>query len=414
MGFESRYPEDAINPKDADVLYELASWINNLYAMRYIEGKEEEALKKFRDEYQGYLDESFLLTYYNVTNTLMMVDSRVKNMMIATWGKEHRTWKDSDGIEHSKFGYIWYPIFYDMDTMLGLDNKGYVNKNYYDEDIDNELLFNGKEILWNFVRDALSDLIAINYNTIEQSGSKKMFRTNTIIPYFNDNQAIMANETIYNEDALYKYVRPYRDGYQDDSQDGKWIDAGTAQFMYAAQGSRAMMREFFIKNRINYLRGKYISSDFQENDRMVFRVSDDESMDSDSEVNVVLTPLRSGYGGFKIGSEIKSGRFIGTEPLEFSLEVEGASGTEAYILGFSNLSSTGDLSKTYMYGLDLTKAGDNYLKQLILGNHDENYDNIKWKNQSVALNLDTFKYLEEFNLENCKSFSKTVEMSGCS
>jgi hypothetical protein len=33
LGFESRYPEDRIGQKDADMLYPLASWINELYSI---------------------------------------------------------------------------------------------------------------------------------------------------------------------------------------------------------------------------------------------------------------------------------------------------------------------------------------------------------------------------------------------
>ena len=43
-GFESRYPEDKDGLQDADVLFSLASWINELYAMRYIENREQEAI----------------------------------------------------------------------------------------------------------------------------------------------------------------------------------------------------------------------------------------------------------------------------------------------------------------------------------------------------------------------------------
>ena len=43
-------------------------------------------------------------------------------MMIASWGPE-----EANG------DYIWYPIFYDMDTQLGINNSGQV---YWDYDVD--------------------------------------------------------------------------------------------------------------------------------------------------------------------------------------------------------------------------------------------------------------------------------------
>jgi hypothetical protein len=91
IGFESRHPEDKIGLNDADALWPLASWINELWDLKVNQNKVEEANQRFKDEYQEYLDPEFLIAYYVITEALLMADSRVKNMMIATWGKEHRT-----------------------------------------------------------------------------------------------------------------------------------------------------------------------------------------------------------------------------------------------------------------------------------------------------------------------------------
>jgi hypothetical protein len=53
------------------------------------------------------------------------------------------------------------------------------------------------------------------------------------LPYFNKNQASMANETFYNEDAIYKYITPFRTGYQDHLNE-KYIEPGTGERLYAA------------------------------------------------------------------------------------------------------------------------------------------------------------------------------------
>jgi hypothetical protein len=93
--------------------------------------------------------------------------------------------------------------------MLGLDNIGDPVKKYYDEDTT-ESTFNGAEILWKFVRDTLQSKIRDAYKNIEDSD---YFLSETIIPYFTNNQSNLANEVLYNEDALYKYVTPVREGY---------------------------------------------------------------------------------------------------------------------------------------------------------------------------------------------------------
>jgi len=173
LGFESRYPEDRIGYHDADMLYPLASWLNELYNLKNSgETAEEKAANRatantrFKNEYERFFNKDFLLTYYLITEALLMADSRTKNMMIATWGKEERTYIDANGERQTERNYIWYPIFYDMDTMLGLDNTGAYRFSYYAEDSD-ETVYNGKEVLWNFVRDCLRDDLRSTFNELE-------------------------------------------------------------------------------------------------------------------------------------------------------------------------------------------------------------------------------------------------------
>jgi hypothetical protein len=318
-GFESRYPEDKEESYDADALYPMAHWLYELNKLRNsTDGTEDEetnkilnealALERFRREFPAYLNKDFLIMYYLITETLLMADSRVKNMMIATWGKEKAyeytkaegidsyttedVYTDSgfrmnknnvldyinkgyyflspeetdsydeltgnkedetynytfinneevilydketkykfkyiDGDKISTYNYKWYPIFYDMDTMLGLNNEGKHIFKYYDEDTNPEV-YNGEEVLWKFVRDALTDSLPTGYNSMENGG---LWRSDAILNYFNTNQADVANEAMYNGDAQYKYIRPYREGYED-HLNNKRIAKGTAPYLYA-------------------------------------------------------------------------------------------------------------------------------------------------------------------------------------
>ena len=483
-GFESRHPEDKEGKNDADVLFPLASWLNELYSIytaELAEGKKPTdieyeyeytkatsfndkviyyilnenneyiiaypnvdnfaddeyytrktisstyamtSIARFRDEYQRYLDPEFLLAYYIITEVLLMADSRVKNMMIATWGKEHRTFTKIDGTQESVYDYIWYPIFYDMDTMLGLDNAGYVNKNYYDEDTT-EKVFNGDEVLWKFVRDALPTEINQFYNILEQANG--ILTKNAIIPFFNDNQADLANETFYNEDAIYKYINTFRNGYTDDLH-GTEIAPGEGSRLYAAQGNRSMMREWFVENRIKYVRGKRSSINYQSSDRIEFRLTYPkyaESTDNSEEqakINAsvlavppsgdfTFTSLKTGFAGVKIGknSTPTSKRFVDEQEQTISIDTTSGNGTETYLLGISNLSSVGDLSNKYLYKL-VIGTDENNLKSLILGNHHKDYYNPFWGNEA-SIELTSFRFLEEFNLENCGTFKGSINFS---
>lgn len=486
IGFESRYPEDQVGLHDADALWPLASWLNELYRIYqdelsrglkpsdidyeysqtkaeifdmdqvYYERNEDgeyqlayptaetfssgeyyirsiisstyamESIRRFRDEYQEYFDPDFLLAYYVITEALLMADSRVKNMMIATWGKEHRKFTKIDGTEKEVYNYIWYPIFYDMDTMLGLDNTGHINKEYYAEDTD-ETTFNGDEVLWKLVRDALPNEVAQFYTRAETANN--ILTKNGILPYFNDNQANMANETFYNEDAFYKYIDTFRNGYKDHLYDQE-IKPGTGTRLYAAQGNRSMMREYFIDNRIKYLRGKYNSTAYQSGDRIEFRVNypvvkTGELTEEDRLINASIaavppsgefkfTSLKTGYAGVKIGQNGVpiNKKFIGEETITIPVDISGANGTEAYMLGLGNLSDIGDLSDKYLQNF-VVKTSDNRLKVLTLGNHNKDYYNPYWKGID-DLNLTGFNYLEEFNFENCGTFTGNIGLSDCS
>jgi hypothetical protein len=91
-----------------------------------------------------------------------------------------------------------------------------------------------------------------------------------ILPFFSEGQALLANEAFYNGDAEYKYITPTRNGYYD-HLNKKQIAPGVGLYLYAAQGDRALTREWFLNNRMNFLRGKYASNKFTSGDRVVYR-----------------------------------------------------------------------------------------------------------------------------------------------
>ncbi len=451
LGFESRYPEDRIGFHDADTLYPLASWLNSLYALRIRdEAGKKEAIARFKNEYQCYLNKDFLLTYYLYTEALLMADSRVKNMMIATWGKENYG-ENGTGIGNNNTysyypltqneqgewvpdntqervytnNYIFYPIFYDMDTMLGLDNTGIYRFNYYDEDT-NASIYNGEEVLWNFVRDALLDELTPWYTTLETAS----LTADKVLPYFSLNQANLANEAFYNGDAKYKYTDPARNGYHDDLYD-KDIAPGDGPYLYAAQGDRSLMREWFVTNRFKFLRGKYVSGQFKGGDRIEYRWyypsgSEDEFNGHGASVTAVppsgeftFKSLKTGYAGVQVGANAGTyvTRFNGEEEKSINaLAAANANGTEAYILGLSNLSDLGDLSNKYMQKF-IVGSSDVRLKYLTLGNPHKDYYNPYWatqvEGQASRIGLSGATYLEEFNLQNCSTYNNSLDFSAC-
>ena len=384
------------------------------------------SLETFKRQYECYFNKDFLLTYYLLTEALLMADSRVKNMMIATWGPEERIYYANDDRQKENpiktNNYIWYPIFYDMDTMMGLDNTGVYRFNYFDEDLDTTL-FNGDEALWILVRDALQNELKIHYTRMEESlltvGKNEQGKDIGILPYYNNNQANMANEAFYNGDADYKYINPARNGYRDDLN-GKDIGPGVGPYLYAAQGDRSLMREWFITNRIKYLQGKYNSGKFKTGDRIDFRWYYPKNNDLVVQPNDTFefTALKTGYAGVLLGANgnVYSEKFsqAGDKKNITLPEAAGANGTEAYILGVSNLTDLGDLSDKYVQKF-VVASDDVRLEKLILGNGKKGYDNIYLGSsvggQSPTIDIKKCTQLKEFNLYNCKSYNSVLDFS---
>jgi hypothetical protein len=62
---------------------------------------------------------------------LGMIDSGTKNMFWATWGGRHKNHPTLNINNNEKdYNVIWYPIFYDMDSILGINNVGRMNIPY--------------------------------------------------------------------------------------------------------------------------------------------------------------------------------------------------------------------------------------------------------------------------------------------
>ena len=212
--FESRFPESEDETKqgrDVDIQswFELCKWVNSTSTdeatnndiepcifdgKEYTKDTKEYRLAKFKAEFTDHFDLNFSAFYYVLTHVLLMIDSRAKNLMIATWDNQ-----------------IWYPIFYDMDTMLGLNNYGY-NKFSYDVEDTDVNIYNGQQsVLWNNFRECFGNKIRSTYNDMQKNGLSYQ----NIINNYNNNQADATNESVYNADSDYKYIRPFNEGYYD-------------------------------------------------------------------------------------------------------------------------------------------------------------------------------------------------------
>lgn len=447
--FESRFPEDAVTDKYVESWFRVCNWVASF-------GPEvdETKLAQFKSEFTDYFNLDFTLFYYVLTHFLLMIDSRAKNMMMATWDDIH-----------------WYPIFYDMDTMLGLNNYGYNKFNYTAIDTEKNLYNAENSVLWKYFREVFEEEIAEMYNKLRGAG----LDYKSVVNNYNNNQADAWNEALYNADIYYKYIRPFTEGYytgdpDPDDPSKNYVEAGKRNYLYAAQGPRSMHRQWWLNNRFNFFDGMYLSDDYKEDyfEMRLYTPSSEDGFVVDTSVtaetyvpgvshyiyneetktyeismeafnaektyfiidkgiagsaNVVppcndftLTPLYDqylsvGYGKGSNGQTV--GPVFAKANTSKTLKASQASfiDTETYIYGGSFLKDLGDLSPQYMGKFNFPKSGQTKLERLIIGNPHNDYYNPNFSSLDIGSSA---PYLQELNIMNCRGLAnRPIDISKC-
>lgn len=209
----------------------------------YTHDTAEYRLAKFTNEFNQYLDKEYCLVYYIMTELLICYDSRGKNLMMATWGPKVRGGGD-----------IWYPIFYDIDTQLGVNNSGVPYWDYYEECSKNGTFSTPDSVLWNNLWTCFESEIKNKYDelTSNKLTIAKLDGFYRFDPEVSKSKAMCGYRPIivHNVDEYQKYIAPSVSGYVD-TQGTKGIITDT--FYYCLQGSRELQRALFLRNRFNYL-----------------------------------------------------------------------------------------------------------------------------------------------------------------
>lgn len=255
----------AANPYADDAAVEASSQIEDytLENPQLIGGKtykydtKEYRSAKFKAEFDKHLNLEYCLVYYIMTETLLCYDSRGKNMMIASWGPMEK------GGE-----YIWFPIFYDIDTQLGINNTGIPT---WDYDVDaslnaafgSEVFSTPNSILWQNLQTCFLDNIKQKYQEMRNDKLTQDFIENAYRcdpDTFNTSYACKGVRPLVaiNADAEYKYVLPTLEpgkgtNYGYITTSGTWVRDSGNSFFYACQGDRDLSRQLLVRNRLNFL-----------------------------------------------------------------------------------------------------------------------------------------------------------------
>lgn len=363
--FEARYPEDNTDPSN---LKRLTDWIAST------KGNAE----KFKAECADYFDLNSLLFYYLITELFAMVDQRAKNMFLTTY----------DGVH-------WRVIFYDNDTVCGINNEGAVAFGYdveYHDKLGAGQVFNGESsVLWNNVEACYATEIAGLYQRLR---SQKLLSYDKVIEVLNGEQSDKWCESIYNEDGRFKYILPL-------------IEMGNGSYLYALQGSREEHRKWWLYNRFRYMDSKYVAGDFKSDYVTMRLYTPNDYAGVVPDADFTITPYSGQYVNVKYGSYLMGKRGKKGVPMVIEAPKIQFNDTETIVYGASGIQSLGDLSGKYAGTVDISMATK--LVELVAGSAAAGYHN----DNLTVLSIGTNKLFRKLDVRNCPRLAQPIDVSGC-
>lgn len=345
-------------------------------------------LNKFKHELGDWFNIRSTLFYYVFTHLYLMIDSRAKNAFptyFKTRTNELVTDEEGNSIPntYTDGGNRWYWLPYDMDTAIGIDNKGKLSFDYSLEDTDTingADVYNGQDsVIWNNVRVCFASEVASMYDEM---------RVSKLISYEETEKRFEAHqnqwsENIFNEDAKLKYVAPLP----------------ADNYLEMLQGSKAQQRKWWLYNRFKYMDSKYNAGDVVE-DFLQFRAyvpsgTEKPSLTITPYADIYATVNYSNGGDARYTVSVKAARNKEViVPNPFTIE-ERENDQETYIYSASQLKDIGDLSP---FKPDTVKIGNAIrLQSLKVGDKDESYENPHLLELSVGNNI----LLKSIDARNC-------------
>ena len=385
--FEARYPDDYNNPAN---LSQVANWIYSTDpeqatddalaesvtydGVTYTTDSEAYRLAKFKNELEDWFDVEDVLFYYLFTELFLMVDSRVKNSFPTLYAS------------HAGAKWCWLP--YDMDTAIGINNEGALAFDYSLEDTDmlseTAGVYNGYQtVMWNKVRRCFQSELASLYQSVRAAG---IISYDTIEQRFETHQNTW-NEAIFNEDAYFKYIRPF-------IEDGE-------NNLYMCLGSKAEQRKWWLYNRFRYIDSKY-SVGYATSATLQMRVY--------QKSDLTITPYADIYAGALFDSNLVKERAPkGQATVLHSPQSWNPGGSDAVLRIYSadQMKSLGDLSGFYVGAVSF--AGATKLQSVKLGDADEEYSN----ENLTEVTFGTNKLLTSVDLRNCPNLTGVIDVSHC-
>ena len=360
--FEGRYPDESTDASTN--LQPFCEWVVSTIGNP----------TKFKAEADAHVNVPMMLFYYCITELFAMVDQRAKNMMMAFF----------DG--------KMYPIFYDSDTTLGVDNVGDISFSYdveYHDVVGSGYAWNAESsTLFNNIEAAYPTEIAEMYARIRTALSY-----DKAMEFFNRDQSDKWGEAIYNEDARFKYILP--------------LLTGEGDYLYAAQGSRGEYRKWWLFNRYRYMDSKYKAQGFLTDFTTMRLYTPVSAPALAPNANFLLNALTNGYARVKYGSYIVNTKLKKNEIKLVVAPPIAFNDTETIIYGMSSIKGLGELADKYAGTIDVSKA--KFLIELNVGSSNAGYSNANLNNLNVGNN----KLIKKVDVTNCSNLIQPLDVSGC-
>lgn len=385
-------------------------------------------LTLFKNELPEHFNVHYCLMYFLLMELLAMIDSGTKNMFWATWGERHEKHPVLDINEKERdYNVIWYPIFYDMDSILGLNNVGKMNIPYsadfesnFEDFIgtsETGVCFNGAHnVFWNNFRQSFQTELNLLFNEKVANGTFSLSKLLQMYESHSENFPA----AIYNEDGKLKITDKYFQGYYEATPEeleqmaarGEEPKPVYPDWLYVYQGDRYYYRRFWLPNRFNYMLSKNFAGSYAK-DFISMRLYDpnksitDPSKRVHTDYDFTIETWKDQYTTIKYGSRSVSVKCQAEQPIKIEAPNNSYNDTETAIFGASNIKRIGDVSTKYATTIDLSAASG--LIELDLGNSDKNYSNAALTRANFGSNT----MLRRINLENCIGLSSGINLSAC-
>ena len=353
---------------------------------------------RFKDEFEKHFNLDYCLVYYIMTELLIQYDSRGKNMMLGSWGPMEEYWKDKDGnfildAEGQKIPgeYIWFPIYYDVDTQLGVDNSGVPSWEYNVEPSKEKHFSTSNSILWTCFDKVYAERIQQEYVRLRGGN----LTIDKLDGYYNFDPKVSNSEAMsgilpisfINADQYYKYIAPAVTGYIGFDKNNKVATLYSSGYYYCLQGTRDLHRALFLRNRFNYYDSMWHAGAYNPSTPgAAMRTRITEYLDRgnlNTFESVTLTPQLDQYVSVWLdesASKMVTEKATAGVPVTLNFDPDSTlTGYDKQLLYFGGpgyLSDFGDLSLLYINELD-SSAGfpTSAVTSIILGNEDAAYHN---------------------------------------